>query len=252
MFIDLLTSSNYITVNIGAIKIFGLNIAVYCSELLNIYKKAYNKKKLIAENYFKLDRKYMTDQTSLSVEDQLKADANLIKIGIITKDSADPDIIKFDFESYASIISSEDVVTIKHISSEVKIKSPRGVRQSQRQRIINELKNSIVCSDYELLTALRDWVDSIFANPVAYLSKKMIEIFQQTLNTYTKGDLDLALRIVKIATVQSYRDCQWAINLYEKDKQYKEKQVINMKERLPRVTEQIKATSDTIDNKTQF
>ena len=39
MLIDLLNSSNYIMINRDAIRVFGLNTAVYCSELLNIYKK---------------------------------------------------------------------------------------------------------------------------------------------------------------------------------------------------------------------
>ena len=72
------------------------------------------------------------------------------------------------------------------------------------------------------------------------LFKNSIKLFQDTLNNYTQGDLDLALRIVHIATAQSYKDCQWAINVYEKDKV-----IINRQQQQKltalRVTDQIKA-----------
>ena len=69
MLIDLINSSNYIMVNRDAINVFGLNTAVYCSELLNIYKKAVSKKKITADGYFTVDRNYITKQTSLTDED---------------------------------------------------------------------------------------------------------------------------------------------------------------------------------------
>ncbi len=249
MFIDLLNSQNYIMVNMDAIRIFGLNTATYCAELLNVYKKAHIKNKLIDNNYFKIDRKFMFERTSLSVEDQLKSDANLMKVDIISKHEEDPDIIKFDFHLFASIISSEDSKLVEEISKKVNIKSPRGVKASQRQIIINSLKNSIPYTNYELITAMRDWVDSIFANPKAYMSKKTIENFKKCLDEYCKGDLDLALNIIHIATTQSYRDCQWAINIYEKSEQIKKQNEAFVAKNTPRITEQKKATKDTVGDK---
>ena len=68
MLIDILNSSNYIMVNMDAIRIFGLNTAVYCAELLNIYKKAVSKKKLYNDNkYFKID-----NNNSILIKEVLK------------------------------------------------------------------------------------------------------------------------------------------------------------------------------------
>lgn len=222
MFIDLLNSQNYIMINMDACKTLGLHAAVYCAELLNVYKKAYLKNKLIDKEYFKVDRKFIYNRTTLSIEDQLKVDINLSKINLITKHDEDPDIIKFDVQLYASIITSDDNKLLEDISKKVKINNPRGVKATQRQITINNLKNNIQCSNYELLTALRNWVDSIYSKPNGYLSNRIIDTFQNTLNNYTQGDLDLALRIVEIATIQGYKDCQWAINLYEKDVRMKQ------------------------------
>lgn len=242
MLIDVLNSYNYISFNIDAASILGLNAAVYCAEVLNIYKKASIKKKLIDGDYFKLDRGYISNRTSLTIEDQLKVEANLSKIGLITKQVDNPDNIKIDVELYASIISSEDKKLIKDISSKVKIKDPKGVKMTQRHMIQEALKKGIVCSNDELLSALKDWVDAIFTNPNNYLSKKTIEMFQNTLSDYTKGDLDLALRLVKIATIQGWKDCEWAIKSYEQDQEYTKKNEL----RKPRVTDQKVATKDTI------
>lgn len=156
MLIDLLNSANYLMVNIDAIQIFGLNTAVYCSELLNIYKKAVVKKKLIDEVYFKVDRDYIKKQTSLSIEDQIKCDLNLIKVNIIKAKKDNPDIILFDVETFASILSCEDVKILKNVSQKVKIENPKSAKATQRARIIVNLKESIQCKTYELLVALRD------------------------------------------------------------------------------------------------
>ena len=107
--------------------------------------------------------------------------------------------------------------------------------------MINELKNSIVCSNYELLTALRDWVDGVYARPGGFLSKSSIKLFQDTLNNYTQGDLDLALAVVRVATIQGYRDCTWAINLYESNKAKANSNINKV-----RTTEQNVATEDDL------
>lgn len=243
MLIELLNSNNYISFNIKTAQIFGLNTAVYISELLSIYEKATIKEKLVDNEYFKLDRKYVFIRTTLSIEEQLRIDSKLMKTGILLKHQDNPDIMKLDVNLFASVITNDDVSLLKDISKKLGGLAKKEPRESKRQAIITALKNSIQCSDYELLTALRDWVDAIFASPKGnYLSKASIKLFQETLNTYTKGDLDLALRLVHIATIQGYRDCNWAISVYEKDGKIKKE----IASKQPRVTAQKRATLDTL------
>lgn len=218
MLIDLLNSANYIMVNKDAIRIFGLNTAIYCSELLNIYKKAVVKNKLYNDGtYFKIDREYIKEQTSLEIEDQLKCDINLRKVNIITPDEADPDIIHFDVEIYASILSSEDVKLLNSVSSKVKVSNPRNVKQAQRERIIIALKEAIECKTLPVLQKLQGWIESIMADPKRYMSKQQVIAFKNRLDEYCNGDLQKALDIIEIATIHCYVDCQWAINLYERN-----------------------------------
>lgn len=217
MLIDLLNSSNYIMINRDAVKIFGLNTAVYCSELLNIYKKAVNKKVIFNDKYFKVDRNYILKQTTLEVEDQTKCDLNLSKVGVIEIDPENPDLICFNVETFASLLSCEDIHILDAVSKKVKVQKVKGTKSSARDRIILNLKESIECKTYDILIALRGWIDSVMSNPNKYLSNQQVSIFKEKVDDYCDGDLQKALRIIEIATVHQYVDCQWAINVYEKE-----------------------------------
>lgn len=244
MLLDVFDNDNSISVNYKAISIFGLPTAVYLTELINIYKKATRKNKLINETYFKVDRNYINSILTLSTEEQLTCDLNLIKTSILKKSNDDPDVLKLDINLYLSLLTSNDIKLTEDVRKQMKIQKPKGLKTSQRQYMINGLKNSIECSNYELLTALRNWVDGVYARPNGFLSKSSIKIFQDTLNNYTKGDLDLALRIVQIATVQGYRDCTWAINMFEDSEKHKFKQAGSN----VRVTEQEVATKEDLSD----
>lgn len=238
MLMDIFNQDNSITINYKAITLFGLNTAAYLTLLISIYRKATRKNKL-DNDFFKLDRSYIQELLGMSVEEQLVCDGNLLKLSIIRKSPDDPNRIKVDLKLYLSLLNDDDLKLIDEVRKSMKVTRPKGLKQSQRQIQINNLKDCIQCSNYELLTALRDWVDGVYANPKGFLSRASIKVFQDTLNNYTKGDLDLALRIVRIATVQGYRDCNWAINVYEKES--KPRQAV-------RVTEQEVASKDNLSD----
>jgi len=247
MLIDLLNSQNYIMVNMDAINIFGLNTAVYCAELLNVYKKAVIKEKIIEDKYFRIDREYIAERTSISIEEQLKCDLNLVKVNIINRKEEDPDVIVFNVEVFASLLSSEDVKLLDNVAKKVKVEKPKGINNAKKEWIIANLKNSVVCSNAELLQALRGWIDTICNSEKGYLSEVQIRLFKDTLDKYSGGDLDLALNIVREATVHAYRDCQWAINSYERSKQIRQS---NNKLIQNRTTTQKKTNLDGIGDET--
>lgn len=244
MLLDIFDNDNSISVNYKAIQIFGLHTAVYLTELINIYKKAIRKNKLVDNDYFKVDRKYIYNILSLTDEEQIVCDLNLIKTSILKKSNDDPNVLKLDIKLYLSLLSSEDLKLYENVKKQMRVQKPKGTKESQRQQLINSLKNSIECSDYELLTALRGWVDGVYSRPNGFLSKSAIKIFQDTLNNYTQGDLDLALRVVQIATVQGYRDCQWAINMLEESEKRKKSTLRTA----VRVTDQEVASKDDLSD----
>jgi hypothetical protein len=217
MLVDLLSPANYLMINKDAIKILGLHTAVYCSELLTIYKKVVTKKTWInTENYFQVDRNYIEKQTSLTSEEQLKCDLNLAKVNIIKIAEDNPNIIYFDVEIFSSVLASEDIKLLDKVSKTVKTKTPKGTKEANTKYIIQTLKESIECRTPEVLFKLRDWIDCIFENGKV-LSKAQVKLFKDKLDDYCDGDLQLALKIIDSAIVHAYIDCQWAINSHEKD-----------------------------------
>ena len=216
MFIDLISTNNLGCYNIKAAKILGLETAVYLNELINIYNKAFLKQKLDEQGFFRLKRSYIVDRTNISSKRQLELDLDLMAIEIISKSDVDPDLIKVDIEMYASILTNQNLNIENKIEKLVTKKSKAEKEADKRFAIRDNLKRSLHCTNIELRKAYCDWIDSIYDKPNGFLSKSAIKIFEDSINNYTKGDLDVALELLKIATIKAYNNAEWVINIYDK------------------------------------
>lgn len=220
MLIDLLNPENQLSYNIKIAQVIGLHAAVYLSELMEINGKAIRKEKVDEDGYFMIDRTYVTSRTTLSSEEQTELDHKLSDIDVIKiKDEKTPDIIKLDLIHLADIIASDDMKLLQAVTKATKIKtlnSPRA-KMTQRQKQAEEFKSKLTYPNPEIEAALKDWVDGVYANPKGFLSYRSIKSFKETVDSYAQGNLDLALKIIEIATINGYRDATWAINLFEKD-----------------------------------
>ena len=252
MLIDILNSDNYISYNIKIAQVYGLKTAIYVSELLNIYKKAQIKNKLIDDEYINLNRKYVFQRTTLTIEEQLIVEQNLMKLDIIKKHKDNVDIIKFDFEKLVALAISDDLKKLEEISKKVSTDKPKGLKESKRARTKQALKDSITCSNYELLTALRNWVDTIYEAPNGYLSKTAVSEFIKGMDNYAKGDLDIALKLVKIASIQGYKNIDFAIAVYEKDRKLVKSQQADSQRRINRVTTQKTTKEEDVSEEIVF
>ena len=74
MILDLLSTDMYISFNIKLAHRIGLQAAIYLGELLNINKKAIQKEKIIDGNFFKLNRDYIEQRTTLQKQEQKELD----------------------------------------------------------------------------------------------------------------------------------------------------------------------------------
>lgn len=231
MFIDLLNTENYVQFNVKTANIFGLHTAIYLQLLLSVFEKAQRKNKLI-DGYVKLDRSYVTSLTTLSANEQMSIDKQLIQSKVIEK--LDDNLIKLDVDMYASLISDDDVARVKKLASSVKTKDEQKV--ARKVKLIENLKKHIQCSNTKVYVALSNWIDAIMS--IKALSAQAVDIFQDKLYEYTKGDADMAVAIINIAIAQCWTECDWAINSYIKSNKMKERtQVTSV-----RVTEQKKST----------
>lgn len=218
MLTDLMCTDNYAMFNIKVASVMGLHAAVYVNEILNITQKAQQKRKVV-NGYVTIDRDYIHRRTTIFPEEQITIDKKLVGIGVLSVAEDNPDNIQLSVDTLANLVAADDANLLKKVTKLTEVKSvvQSSTKMSMRQKTILELKDFIKCSNDELLSAYRDWVDGVYANPKGYLSKRAIIVFQRDVDEFARGDLDLALKIIEIATINGWRCAEWAINTFKKD-----------------------------------
>ena len=89
-------------------------------------------------------------------------------------------------------------------------------RPSKQEIVVKALKANIETTNPELKQAYEDWIDAVCAKQ-GWMTKVHVLEGQKSMDNYNKEkDLDVALEILKIATLGGYRDMEWAIKVYEK------------------------------------
>ena len=217
MLLDIMSPYSYLQVNTKMISVFGLNVAAYWAELLNIYPRVIKKKKeevSQANGFFTIDRDYIKSRTSLSLADQAKCDATLVNVGVLAVDENDSNRICISLKMMFEILSEDDQAEILAIQKKAKVKKASAAETKQAMIRVN-LKKAITTTDTELQTAYHTWIDAILDSRNV-LTKAAVEIFYKTVTEYSTAKA-VQLKIIEIATVHAYRDANWAINIYSKD-----------------------------------
>lgn len=199
----------YVSYNARLARILDLPTAVYISELININRKAIEKEKLKEGGFFKLDRNYIELRTTLKKEEQKDIDVRLKSIKLISIGESS-DLLKLNMDTLTSIMLGEEklVATV--------VQTVKRGRPSKQEIVVKALKANIETTNSELKQAYEDWIDAVCAKQ-GWMTKVHVMEAQTTLNNYNKDrDLDLALNILKIATLGGFRDISWAIRDYEK------------------------------------
>lgn len=209
MLFDLLSTDIYVSYNSYLAQIVGLHASIYISELININRKAIKKEKLI-EDYFRVDRQYIEERTTLKRQEQWDLDKSLSDIDIISI-GEDKDLLKVNMDSLTGVMLEKDKKIISEASNIVK----RG-RPSKKETIIRNLKSYIKVSNSELYEAYSSWIDSVMEKQ-GWMSKDAVIEGQKIIDAFCNRDLDLALDLLKIASIGGYRDINWAINDYNKN-----------------------------------
>lgn len=211
MLIDLVSTSNYAQYNIKLAQIIGLEGAIYINELLNINEKAVRKSKL-KEGAMKLNRSYITRRTTFSHTKQLEIEQRLINIGLIVRDDLEPDLLSVDLAILTSLVMAEDEQLVKDISKIAKKKASKDLSKSEEALI--KLKNAVKVENDELRKAYYEWIETIYLK-YGWGSQKAIGLAQYAVDKFADHNLDVALKVVEIASVNGYKDMQWAINKYQ-------------------------------------
>lgn len=213
MILDLLSTDMYVSYNVKLAHRIGLHAAIYVTELLNINRKAILKGKIDENGFFKVDRNYVEERTTLNKDDQKKLDDLLIDLNVLLKGNKDQ--INLNTDNLTGLLLEEDDKIVTEISKEVSKKSK--TKRATKQEIIQaNLKEAITVQNEELRKSYEMWIDSVLAKQ-GWMSKASIIEGQKLVDDYTNRDLDLALKIINIAATNGYRDMGWAINYFEKE-----------------------------------
>lgn len=203
MYLDLFDE---LKLNKKLIKLTNFEVAAYWAELQSILKQVVKKGTADEKGFFTLDRDFMEKETTLTVTKQLKCDEKLISLGVLLKDPEDPNRISIAVNGMVAVITDEDTTKLKKTgktSADAKAAKISGIKATMKKAILED--------DLELRAAYERWIDGMIDAANCRFTKAVVQLFEQTVTGYTK-DKSLRLKIIEIATINSYRDATWAIN----------------------------------------
>lgn len=213
MLIELLSMANYGNYNIKLAHILGLEAAIYLNELMNINEKALRKNKL-SDNIFVIDRNYIESRTTLSPTKQQELESTLIKLGILEIVEI-ANNINLNISALTAILAApeEDLKSIEKIVKKTKSSNNKTTKQ---QQCIQALKQNIVTTNDELVNAYHEWIEAVVAKN-NWMSKKAVVNGQQLVDDFSQRNLDIALKLLDIATTNGWADMSWAINSFKRN-----------------------------------
>lgn len=185
-------------------KIAGLEVAAYWAELQSILKQVVKKSTADERGFFTLDRDYVERETTLTVTKQLKCEEKLISLGVAIKDPDDPNRLAISVTNMVEIITDEDTTKLKKTSAvkaDAKAAKIAGIKAT--------MKKAIFETDVELRAAYERWVDGMVESKG--ITKAAVQLFEETVSKYT-ADKAIRLRVIEIATTNSWKDANWAID----------------------------------------
>ena len=203
MYLDLFDE---IRLNKKLVKVVGFEVAAYWAELQSILKQVVKKQTADEQGFFILDRDFVERETTLTIAKQLKCDEKLMSLGVMMKDPANPNRIAIAVNGMVAVITDEDTTKLKKggkTSADAKAAKIAGIKSTMKKAILED--------DLELRAAYERWVDGMVDAQNCKFTKAVVQLFEKTVTEYTT-DRSLRLKIIEIATVNSWKDAIWAIN----------------------------------------
>lgn len=203
MYLDLFDE---LRLNKRLVKLAGFEVAAYWAELQSILKQVVKKNAADELGFFILDRDYVERETTLTTNKQLKCDDKLISLGIMLKDENNPNRLAIAVNGMVEVITNEDTTKLKKTSAVKKDE-----KAAKIAGIKATMKKAILETDIDLRYAYERWIDGMIDAANCRFTKAVVQLFEKTVTEYTT-DKNTRLKIIEIATVNSYKDATWAIN----------------------------------------
>lgn len=216
MLLDLLSSSNQLSFNIKVAQLVGLNSAVYLSELMAINEKAIRKNKTHNVNgldFFKVDRKYIAERTTIAVGEQYKLDNNLSKNKIIQICAENVDTIYVDINMLCVLLGGkvdESIISEIKATNKKKGQTKEEKLAALKQRRLAEIKTTSV----PLREAYANWIEAgLTRYGGSNFNNNVVRNCEQQIDDFAKGDFNVALAVIK-GNYQGYNTMKYSIDNY--------------------------------------
>lgn len=203
MYLDLFDE---LRLNKRLVKLAGFEVAAYWAELQSVLKQVVKKQTMDEQGFFLLDRGYIERETTLTVNKQLKCEEELIELGALLRDAENPNRIAIGVNAMVAVITGEDTTKLK--------KSRRSSADEKAAKIAgikSTMKKALVETDPEVHAAYERWIDGMIDAASCRFTKAVVQVFEKTITEYTTNKA-IRLKIIEIATTNSYKDATWAIN----------------------------------------
>ena len=188
-------------------KLVGFEVAAYWAELQSVLKQVVKKKTADEQGFFTLDREYIERETTLSVAKQLKCEEKLVAMGVLVRDQDNPNRITISVSNMIEIITDEDTKKLRKSTKATKDEA----KAAKIEGMKDTMKRFIVEQDEDLRAAYYRWIEGMIDAANCRFTKAVVQLFEQTVTDYTP-DKNKRLRIIEIATINSYKDAGWAIS----------------------------------------
>ena len=203
MYLDLFDE---LRLNKRLVKLAGFEVAAYWAELQSVLKQVVKKQTMDEQGFFLLDRSYIERETTLTVNKQLKCEEELIELGALLRDAENPNRIAIGVNAMVAVITGEDTTKLKKSR-----KSSADEKAAKIEGIKSTMKKALVETDPEVRAAYERWVDGMIDAANCRFTKAVVQVFEKTITEYTTNKA-IRLKIIEIATTNSYKDATWAIN----------------------------------------
>ncbi len=210
MFVDIISSNNLQSYNVWLAHKIGLNNAIYLGVLVDLFQKAGQTDSIIPDDYFWVDREYVTDRTTFSIKDQLKIEEILSSMGFLYW-SKDNKYVRIDMNTLMGISKTlnEEIIDC---FDQVKTKASKMTKKESVLRAVQRNINPEYPGNVK--EALREWLSTIMTK-FGFVNNAMLTQAQEKLTPIIYADLPKAMELIQIATVQGYRDFSWALVRYD-------------------------------------
>lgn len=203
MYLDLFDE---LRLNKRLVKLAGFEVAAYWAELQSVLKQVVKKQTMDEQGFFLLDRDYIERETTLTVNKQLKCEERLIELGALLRDAENPNRIAIGVNAMVAVITGEDTTKLKKSR-----KSSADEKAAKIEGIKSTMKKALVETDPEVRAAYERWIDGMIDAANCRFTKAVVQVFEKTITEYTTNKA-IRLKIIEIATTNSYKDATWAIN----------------------------------------